>query len=348
MGFLTLMMNPVRLRFWQIVISVVLSGGFAILYAIAAVKRWFYLFAVISTVEAGAFAVVGAAYGKSELLTAPNSPLRLQLIELGMGGILMLIAGYGLFITFFQREGARYFKAHTEIALAQEIHRALVPKIERTIGRFSIFGASLPSGEVGGDLVDLVVNPDGGCWTAYVADVSGHGVSAGVLMAMFKTAVRTRVVADSSSDALLNEVHRALYPLKTANLFVTAGVLHCNTDGKLNLSMAGHPPLLHFRRTTGTVEEHPAEDLPLGILPEQTFQTCEIVAESGDVLAILTDGMTEVFDSKKNELGLEPLKTALAADATRPLPEVFEAMRSVALKFGKQDDDQTLLLIRAA
>ena len=45
-----------------------------------------------------------------------------------------LIAGYALFITFFQREGARYFKAHTEIALAQEIHRALVPKIERTIG----------------------------------------------------------------------------------------------------------------------------------------------------------------------------------------------------------------------
>ena len=351
MGFLTLMMNPVRLGFWQAALSVLVSGGCAILYALAAVQRRFYLFAVIGVLEAFVFGALGNVYANNELLISPHSPLRGQLLKLGLGGVLTLVAGYALFVAFFQREGARYFKAHTEIALAQEIHRALVPKIERTIGQFSIYGASLPSGEVGGDLVDVVVRPEspanGAIWTAYIADVSGHGVSAGVLMAMFKTAVRTSVMAHNSSDALLNEVHRALYPLKTPNMFVTAGVLHCDASAKLTLSLAGHPPLLHFRNATGEVIEYAAEDLPLGILPEQTFQTREVPVGQGDVFALLTDGMTEVFDSHRNELGLEPVKAALRSHAARPLPELFGATRDVALRFGKQDDDQTLLLIRA-
>ena len=275
---------------------VLVSGGCAILYALAAVQRRFYLFAVIGVLEAFVFGALGNVYANNELLISPHSPLRGQLLKLGLGGVLTLVAGYALFVAFFQREGARYFKAHTEIALAQEIHRALVPKIERTIGQFSIYGASLPSGEVGGDLVDVVVRPEspanGAIWTAYIADVSGHGVSAGVLMAMFKTAVRTSVMAHNSSDALLNEVHRALYPLKTPNMFVTAGVLHCDASAKLTLSLAGHPPLLHFRNATGEVIEYAAEDLPLGILPEQTFQTREVPVGQGDVFALLTDGMT--------------------------------------------------------
>lgn len=58
-------------------------------------------------------------------------------------------------------------------------------------------------------------------------------------------------------------------------------------------------------------------------------------------------GMTEVFESRRNELGLEPVKAALRRHAALPFPELFDATHEVALRFGKQDDDQTLLLIRA-
>jgi sigma-B regulation protein RsbU (phosphoserine phosphatase) len=130
-------------------------------------------------------------------------------------------------------------------------------------------------------------------------------------------------------------------------LFVTAGVLHCDSNEQFTLSMAGHPPLLQFRKASGEVVEHSAEDLPLGVLPEQQFSTRGVDVAEGDVLVLLTDGMTEVFDADKKELGLEPVKEALRANALRPLPELSEAMREVALGFGKQEDDQTLLLIRA-
>jgi phosphoserine phosphatase RsbU/P len=151
------------------------------------------------------------------------------------------------FSLLFTREGARYFRAHNEIAMAAEIHRALVPPIHRTIRSFEIYGISVPSGEVGGDLVDVA--GDGESWTGYVADVSGHGVPAGLLMAMFKTAVRTKV-KDASTTELLAEVHRALYPLKTPNMFATVGVLQW-TGRTFNLALAGHPPLLHYVQSSG-------------------------------------------------------------------------------------------------
>jgi len=343
LAFLNLMTMPNAATLATISVNIVGVAGFALLYAWTGVTRRFWWMAGVAALQALFFITAAKYVPGGTSLADMHSPLMNQLNLLGLVGRLTLIIGYVLFIGLMVGEGRRYFRVNAEIQLAREIHRKLVPKIERSIGRFTIYGESLPSGEVGGDLVDVI---EGGSWTAYLADVSGHGVSAGVLMAMFKTAVRTTVIADGATDALLNEVHRALYPLKTPNLFVTAGVLHCNGAGTVSLSLAGHPPLLQFHRSTGVVEEHAADDMPLGILPEQTFQTREIAVASGDILLLLTDGLTEVFDAKKNEMGIEPVKTALRDNSARPLPEIFTAIRSVALKFGKQDDDQTMLLVR--
>ena len=65
------------------------------------------------------------------------------------------------------------------------------------------------------------------------------------------------------------------------------------------------------------------------------------------MLLLLTDGFSEVFDDNGAELGLEPIKSAfLKAAADRPLSVIFERLRSLSLSFGKQDDDQTILLLR--
>lgn len=97
-------------------------------------------------------------------------------------------------------------------------------------------------------MVDLVSL--GSEWTAYVADVSGHGVAPGVLMAMFKASVRSRILAGYDEAGLLAGVHQTLYPLKTSNMFLTAGFLQARA-GRLMLSLAGHPALLHFSAGLG-------------------------------------------------------------------------------------------------
>ena len=341
-GALVLLMRTDYLSPLQIVLCIAITGGFAIVYAASSIWQRYWLIPVFGIIEGVIFGVVAAHYHAASRLVEPGSPLQRQLQILAVTGIISVVLGYVLFVVFFAKQGVRFFRVQNEIALAGEIHRALVPPIHKTIASFEIYGVSIPSGEVGGDLVDLAEN--GRAWTGYVADVSGHGVSAGLLMAMFKTAVRTRA-KDLSSGELLSEVHRALYPLKTPNMFATVGVLQWSGNA-FNLALAGHPPLLHYSRSRGKVEEYPSTDLPLGILPEQTFTSREVVCQSGDVLLLLTDGLTEVFDKNGNEMGIGPLKDVLAKSARQPLPDLFTSLRQKALSFGHQEDDQTMLMIR--
>src|SRR5262249_58530433 len=96
-----------------------------------------------------------------------------------------IIVGFVLLSNVTRAESTRYGRLHADIALAKDIHRQLVPRIARTIGRFEFHGVSLASGVVGGDVVDVVGSRTG--WTSFVADVSGHGVAAGLLMGMLES-----------------------------------------------------------------------------------------------------------------------------------------------------------------
>ncbi|HTZ83550.1 MAG TPA: SpoIIE family protein phosphatase [Candidatus Acidoferrales bacterium] len=341
-GTLILLTSTAYISPVQIVLTIIISGGFAIGYAAVSIWQRFWLIPIIGISEGILFSFVGSRFHANRQLIAPGSPVQQQIQALALIGIASTILGYVLFTVFFARQGGRYFRAHNEIAMAAEIHRALVPPIHKKIGSFEIYGISVPSGEVGGDLVDVAENSES--WTGYVADVSGHGVSAGLLMAMFKTAVRTRA-ADLSSGDLLAEVHSALYPLKTPNMFATVGVLQW-TGQTFNLALAGHPPLLHYVHSKGEVREYPPLDLPLGVLPEETFRSEQVVCQAGDILLLLTDGLTEVFDRNGNEMGSEPLKKALKKSANEDLAKLSVSIRNVALNFGKQMDDQTMLIIR--
>lgn len=338
---LTLLMRTDYLSPFEIFSSIVITGGFAVAYAAFWLAQRYWVIPVLLLAEGVAFQIVGGRDKGSQLIAA-GSPLHRQLEMLGIIGIVSVVLGYFLFVAFLGSQGARYFRARNEIAMAGEIHRALVPPIHLTVPSFEIYGISVPSGEVGGDLVDLT--RDGESWTAYVADVSGHGVSAGLLMAMFKTAMRTGMKGASTTE-LLAEVHHSLYPLKTSNMFATVGVLQWTGRG-FDLGLAGHPPLLHYVRSCGEVREYPSLDLPWGILPEQTFHSTQVFCQTGDLLVLLTDGLTEVFDRSGSEMGIGPLKEVLGRSAGQTLPELFTSMRAAALKFGKQDDDQTMLIVR--
>ncbi len=340
-GALVLVMNTIYLSPFQIFLNIVIWGGTAVTCIAVLLAKRYWLIPVLGICIV-LFAVVDARSLMGSQLIAAGSPMHRQLKVLGIIGIVSVYLGYVFFIAFITRQGAGYFRAQNEIAMAAEIHRALVPPIHKTIRSFEIYGVSVPSGEVGGDLVDVA--GDGESWTGYVADVSGHGVSAGLLMAMFKTAVRTRV-KDASTTELLAEVHRALYPLKTPNMFATVGVLQW-TGENFNLTLAGHLPLLHYVQSSGEVREYPALDLPWGILADQTFHSREVICQTGDIFVLLTDGLTEVFDRRGTEMGIGPLKEVLSRSANQKLPELFSSMRATALNFGKQDDDQTMLIVR--
>jgi serine phosphatase RsbU (regulator of sigma subunit) len=79
---------------------------------------------------------------------------------------------------------------------------------------------------------------------------------------------------------------------------------------------------------------------------DATFAISNVNLPAGDLLALITDGFTEVFDPEERESGMEEFKLALAGCAEKPLREIYEELRERSLRFGKQTDDQTMLLIR--
>jgi sigma-B regulation protein RsbU (phosphoserine phosphatase) len=258
--------------------------------------------------------------------------------------MVLIVGGYVALSAFLRKEGMRVFGPLTEIKLASEVHRALVPAVAASVGGFEILGSSVPSGEMGGDLVDIIEEPPQ--WLAYLADVSGHGVAAGVIMAMVKSATRMGATADNNLSTLLSGLNRVLNSSCASNTFVTFACIAGDGSPRLQFSLAGHPPILHYRKRVGTAEEQSVSNLPLGVLPDSKFETASIDCDPGDVLVVFSDGLTEVDDAEGQELGLDPLKSVLRASAEAPLSEIMNALQDCALKHGKQTDDQTVLLLR--
>jgi serine phosphatase RsbU (regulator of sigma subunit) len=259
------------------------------------------------------------------------------------GSTTAIVVAFVLFSQLIRSEGVRYVSAHAEIALASDIHKLLVPPIARRIERFEFRGASLASGAVGGDLIDLVESSSG--WTSYVMDVSGHGVAAGLMMGMAKSTARTHLRTGGTLDRLLDTANAVLSDLKAPTMFVTfAGVQRL--DATLRFSVAGHFPILRYSSLTSSVEELSIAQLPLAMFPDTKYVSAETPYSAGDLFVILTDGLTEVFDAADREFGLGRVKAVIADHGREPLDHLerrlFEAVRG----HGPQLDDQTLLLIR--
>jgi serine phosphatase RsbU (regulator of sigma subunit) len=331
--------------FGRVLYEAAASGTIATVWVIVMLRRprWF---AVAVAVQL-AYLLFGSrlpfgASGAPGSLSAEALSARLTLDANATLAAVMI--AYVAFVTLIGREMRRFVSAHAEIALAREIHRGLVPPIAGVLDGFEFCGVSHASGDVGGDLVDFVARPDG-TWVGYVADVSGHGVASGVLMGMTKSAARLALERDTPLPALLARLNRTLIGVKSPNMFVTACCIGFGPTG-LRYALAGHLPVLVFRRATGMVEELRDGGIALGLVDDAGYEDRQFALGAGDVAALVTDGLTEVFDRHDREFGLNGVKGILAGHGRRSLAEIGARVLEAARAHGEQIDDQTFLLIR--
>ena len=257
--------------------------------------------------------------------------------------IAAVVLGYVCFLYVSITEFRRYFRLNSEIELASEIHRVLVPAINTQIGGFEFYGSSHPSGQVGGDLIDLAGTTDS--WVAYVADVSGHGVAPGVVMGMVKSAGRMQLSSGADSDQLMTRLNEVLFPLKKTDMFVTFCYV-AKKGEQLRVGLAGHPSILQFCARSNEVKKWECPNMPLGILPEGEFVSSEAAAERGDLFALYTDGLLETTNAAGEEFGIDRLTAELRKHAKQPLESICQSVRESVSRHGAQFDDQSLLLLR--
>ncbi|HTU51795.1 MAG TPA: PP2C family protein-serine/threonine phosphatase [Acidobacteriaceae bacterium] len=344
-GLLMISLSPRHippLLFWSMAIN---YGLFAMAYAYVSIRiHWVLIFAIMP------FETLLNWWMQKQVEMQPLLPMvahseLIARLDKALGlACLMIVISYTLVFVVMAREGKRFFRMHAEVELASEIHRALVPLIDRRVGEFEIYGLSLPSGEVGGDLVDAFVRPEDGSCFAYVADVSGHGVSSGVLMAMLKSAIRMSLRQNHEAGKMLDEVNGVFYSLKAPNSFATLAAISFVEPTSLEIVVAGHLPILHSDGRE--VRELDTPGLPVGILPDSDFRAITLDLKTSEMLAIVTDGLTEIFNKKGEELSDGYIRAILLKEYSRPLVEIANRVLVEANAWGARSDDQSLLLVR--
>jgi len=252
--------------------------------------------------------------------------------------------GYRLLVDFIRTEGLATVRMQTELALAHGIQATLVPTLSLHVDRFEVYGKSVPSTEMGGDLIDAVES--GGNLLAYVADISGHGLAAGQLMGMLKTAIRVALEFRQQPTAVLESADRVLPAVKEPNMYATLALLSFDRSSDAEYSLAGHPPILHYRGATRDIARLAMEQFPLGLMPGGRYSSQRVTYAPRDVFLMVTDGISEVPNADDEEFGFDRLEQLLRQNAARPLPELWALIMGEVKRHGVQQDDQTLLLLR--
>ncbi len=332
-----------RLPWYGPVAWTIYSGAVAVgwMYSFNRSLRLLWLIIPLQCIAAAVLTIV--LYGDPAVRAVPHAGFVPRLAVEAAACLLLVIIGYLLFVSFIQGEGARNLRLRTEMSLAARIHDGLVPPIELRAGRLELFGRSRAGGEMGGDLLE-VVEADGRM-TLFVADVSGHGVSAGVVMGMVKSAARMRLLSGDDLRGLLDDLNRVLCDLTTTEMFVTLAALQFD-GADAEYVLAGHPPIFHVCAADGTLFELTGEHLPLGVIREEAYAPRRIRTTPGDLLALYTDGLPETMNDREEEFGVARLEALIAQHARRPLPELHDEVLREVRAFGPQLDDQSLLLVR--
>ncbi|HZD49608.1 MAG TPA: PP2C family protein-serine/threonine phosphatase [Silvibacterium sp.] len=278
-----------------------------------------------------------------------TATLGIRISAIGM--MVSIVLSYVFFILFIRGEGKESFKIRNELELAHGIQKTLVPPVTVRTACFEIYGISKPSEKVGGDLVDALTLPNGDA-IAYLADIAGHGLQAGILMGMLKTATRTALLEAGDVEPartlplLLERLNSVLPEVKEPHMYATFTGFRLGADGSVYYALAASPPILHWHASRADLSHSEEEQFPLGLLPVSAFDGRSIEALPGDLLVVATDGILEVSNKGGEELGVERLKDVIAANTQAPLAELAGNILSATQTFGKQLDDQTILIVR--
>jgi serine phosphatase RsbU (regulator of sigma subunit) len=252
--------------------------------------------------------------------------------------------GFRLLLSFVTTEGLDNVRMQTELFLAHAIQATLVPTISFQNATFEVYGKSIPSAQMGGDLIDLIES--GGSLLVYVADVSGHGLAAGQLMGMLKTAMRVSLQFQQHPVALLEVADRVLPAVKEPDMYATLALLHFDGSAHAEYALAGHVPILHYRDRSRDTARLSMQQFPLGLIPGGCYASQRVTYSSRDLFLMLTDGISEVPNDRDEEFGLTRLEQLLTQYAAQPLPHIWEVIMEEVRQHGVQQDDQTLLLVR--
>jgi sigma-B regulation protein RsbU (phosphoserine phosphatase) len=240
-----------------------------------------------------------------------------------------------------------------DLQIAYEIQRILLPTNAPEVRGFQLAGINIPARQVSGDYYDYVPVDPQHCGVA-IADVSGKGVPASLIMAMCRSVLRSQAIGQNSPAGVLRRVNEQIYPDIKEDMFISMAYALLEHDSPaVILSRAGHDAPLHYSAKLRTIHRVNPPGMAIGIDSGGVFNRVttdfSLTLEPDDCLILYTDGLTEALNSEGDEFGMERLMQAILATAADGAAGIISRLTDDWRQFigtFPQNDDVTLIVIR--
>jgi len=240
-----------------------------------------------------------------------------------------------------------------DLEIARDIQRILLPAEAPAINGFQISGINVPARQVSGDYFDYIRVDDERLGVA-IADVSGKGVPASLIMAICRSVLRAEAARNPSPADVLRKVNRQLYPDIKEDMFISMAYLILDHERNgITLARGGHDAPLLYKQQSQSVTPVKPPGMVLGIDSGNVFDRITsdfaVPLERDDCLILYTDGVTEALNTEGDEFGLErtteSVRTSASNGAQAIVRRVIDDVRNFAGS-QPQNDDITLIAIR--
>lgn len=304
--------------------------------------------------------VVGTVAGSAAiLLTQPLyllANLRLVAVIVLINAVLAVFVGIAVHTyDAMRRELEANFRAlrakealEREVAIAREVQRELLPRAIPTVRGLELAGICLPAVGVGGDYFDFLPLPDERVGIV-IADVSGKGIPAALLMAGLQASVRSLALPGISPCEINRRLNDMLHQSTSASRYATLFfALYDPVDRSLVYSNAGHFPPIHCGAREATRLSQGG--LPIGLMPGSLYGEGRRELGVGDLVVLFTDGVVETPNGDGEEFGDRRLVEILGRHRTAPLDQVVAEVVTALERWsggGAPHDDLTIVLARA-
>ena len=254
-------------------------------------------------------------------------------------------------------------KTDEQIQIAEGLQKNLLPETYPISEFYEIEGFYKTARGMGGDYFDVMEMKDRGKVGATIADVSGKGVPAAVIMVILRTVFHAVAKFVPTPDKALDLINKNLSGRTSGDKYATMFYyMYDYRIGNLTWSNAGHNPMIVYHKKTGEVTLHPepgAESkistqggvygAPVGVMPESCYSMERMPLDEGDIIVLYTDGIPEAENIQKNFYGDEALYAAIKNSAMLSGPEILGKIISDVQTFvgsAPQHDDMTLLVMK--
>ncbi|MFY9556887.1 MAG: PP2C family protein-serine/threonine phosphatase [Blastocatellia bacterium] len=238
-------------------------------------------------------------------------------------------------------------RKEAELSFALEVQRALFPRQLPDDKGLEFAAVCIPARGISGDYYDVMHFPDGRLVFA-IADISGKGISAAILMANLQALLRTLAETGIPPSEVCTKLNHHLHQVTDESKFATFFYGEWNSrERRLSYVNAGHnTPILLGSLNGRQLSEG---GVPLGLFPCSEFQTGVATLQPADFLVLYSDGITEATSKGGEEFGENRLQAMIERLSTKPLGEIQAAVLEAVRRWGGEvpEDDMTMLMVRA-